>query len=229
MNGIQKTTDYNKFSLIQGNREIIAGHVAKLATSILQRNMLPQNPILVNEKYEVIDGQHRLEVARNNNLEIYYMIVPGAAFEEIVALNSSNRVWNSMDYVNGYASKGSKDFMWLKEFIDQYGISVTQALTFLFGSEGGWPRTAVRRGDLNLTEEQKKIAESRAEVLWGIRPFIKRSGFVPRAFLLELLHLHDEGLGEKLIKGVRAKGSSFMPEASRKDAYAQLRLLLAKE
>ena len=223
---IQSTKDYDKFTLIKGNRTLIPGHVAKLTTSILQKNMLPQNPIIVNERFEVIDGQHRLEVARNNELEVYYIVVPGARLEEIIALNSNNRVWNNRDYINSYASQGDKDFLWLNEFIEKYGISVTQALVFLFGSEGTGPRTAVRTGRLSLSEEQKELATTRADILWEVRPFMVRSGYIPRAFLLELVKAVDEGFGSKLTKGVKARGSSFIPESSRKEAFNQIRILM---
>lgn len=223
---IQATKDYDKFILIKGNRTLIAGHVAKLTTSILQKNMLPQNPIIVNEKFEVIDGQHRLEVARNNELDIYYIVVPGARLEEIIALNSNNRVWTSMDYINSYASQGDRDFLWLKEFIEEYGINTTQALTFLFGSEGTGPRTAIRRGRLSLSEEQKELAQTRADVLWEVRPFMVRSGFIPRAFLLEVVKAVDEGFGSKLTKGIKARGNSFIPETTRKEAFNQIRILM---
>jgi hypothetical protein len=224
--GIQSTKDYKKFTLVRGNRDIIPGHVAKLTTSILQKNMLAQNPIIVNEKFEVIDGQHRLEVAKNNDLEVFYIVLPGADFTEIIAFNANNRVWNAMDYINGYASKGMKDYLWLKEFIDNYAISTSQALTFMFGHEGSAPRAMINRGLLELTDEQKERAISRADVLWSLRPFIKRSGFIPRAFLYELLHLHEEGLGQQLIKAVKARGETFVPEANRKDAHDQLRIML---
>lgn len=223
---IQKTKDYKKFDLIAGNRNLIPGHIAKLTTSILQRNMLPQNPIIVNERFQVIDGQHRLEVAKNNDLDVFYIVVPGARLDEIIALNSNNRVWNNMDYINSYASQGDESFIWLKQFIEDYAISTTQALTFLFGSEGTGPRAAVRTGRLKLSDEQKDTATERADVLWEVRPFIVRSGFIPRAFLLELVKLVDEGLGKKLVKGVKARGNSFVPESSRKDAYQQLRILM---
>lgn len=223
---IQSTKDYEKFSLIKGNRILIPGHVARLTTSILQKNMLPQNPIIVNEKFEVIDGQHRLEVARNNDLDIFYIVVPGARLEEIIVLNSNNKVWNSTDYINSYASQGDKDFLWIKEFIENYAISVTQALMFLFGSEGTAPRTALRRGRLTLSQEQKDMAEKRADVLWEIRPFMVRSGFVPRAFLLQMMKKIDEGLGNKLVKGVKAKGSSFFPASEKKNAINQLKELI---
>lgn len=223
---IKKTKDYRKFDLIAGNRTIIPGHVAKLTSSILQKNMLPQNPIIVNERFEVIDGQHRLEVAKNNELDVFYIVVPGARVEEVIALNSNNRVWNSMDYINSYASQGNKNFLWLKQFIENYNISTTQALTFLFGSEGTGPRTAVRTGRLTLTDEQKEVGEKRADALWEIRPFIVRSGFIPRAFLLELVNVVDEGLGNKLVKGVKARGNSFVPDSTRKEAFNQLRILM---
>lgn len=227
MAGIQSTKNYDKFKLIQGNRNVIPGHVGRLTNSILRHNMLAQNPIIVNEKFEVIDGQHRLEVARNNQLDVYYLIIPGAHFTEIIALNANNRPWVSKDYVNSYASQGKPDYLWLIEFMDTYGISVTEAICFIFGSDSTGPRAAVKNGKLELNDAQKERANSRADALWSIRPFIKRSGFIPRAFLIELIHLHDEGKIKKLIEGVKKRREPFMPEANRKGAFNQLHLMMA--
>lgn len=227
MTGIQATKDYNKFKLIQGNRNIMPGHVARLTTSILRKNMLAQNPIIVNERFEVIDGQHRLEVAKNNDLEVFYLIIPGAHFTEIISLNANNRVWTSRDYVNSYASQGKADYIWLTEFIDNYGISVTEAVCFIFGSDGSGPRAGIKNGLLELNDVQKERAISRADALWSIRPYIRRSGFIPRAFLVELIHLHDEGKIDKLLEGIKKRTEPFMPEANRKGAYNQLHLMMA--
>ena len=69
-----QTTDYKKFKIIQGNRALREFHVEYLKKSIMKDNLLYLNPILVNSDYYVFDGQHRLKVAEDLNLPIFYTI-----------------------------------------------------------------------------------------------------------------------------------------------------------
>lgn len=220
--GIQVTRNYDKFSYILGNRDILTRHVANLAQSILNKNMLAQNPIIVNEDYKIIDGQHRLEVARNNDLDIYYIVVPGANLKEIITLNSYSKIWNSKDYINSYAKQGNKNFIWLNYFMEKYAISISTALLLLFSHEGEAVRTSIKRGKLTITEAQKELGEKRADVLWDIRPYMIRPGFTPRGFLKALIEIINKDLEKKLIAGIKSKGESFIPETNQKEALTQL-------
>lgn len=68
---MEKTKNYSLFKKYAKNRDIDGRHVEKLIASIKTANLLDCEPILVNEKMEVIDGQHRLEAAKSLNLDIY--------------------------------------------------------------------------------------------------------------------------------------------------------------
>lgn len=223
---IQKTTNYSQFKILEGNRKLFDSHLAKLSSSILKKNLLEQHPIIVNAGMEVIDGQHRLEVAKNNKLEIYYIIVEGASMDEVILLNSNNKSWNGRDFINSYAARGKEDYLWLSDFMEQYSLSITQAVSFIFGYESSWSSNYIKNGSLQLTQEQKQKAQERADILWELRPFMKRGGVVPRGFLVELLHLFDEGKAKTLVANVKKRGVPFYPETQRKEAYNQLRKLL---
>ena len=55
---VRYTTDYSKFKLMPDNRDVDKKHVAELIINIRKRGQL--QPILINEKWEVLDGQGRL-------------------------------------------------------------------------------------------------------------------------------------------------------------------------
>jgi hypothetical protein len=220
--GIQKTANYEMFDTITGNRGLSETHVANLTLSIMKNNLLAQNPILVNEKFQVIDGQHRLAVARNNGLEIYYLVVQGAAIDEVVLLNSSNKAWSIQDYIDSYASRGNENYLWLKNFTSEYVLNLTQALIFVYGADVKWGYTKVKRGDFVVSDEQRRIATERADVLWDLRPFIKKKGILPRAFVRAIAEMYDEGLGKKLVQSITKQGKPVVPAIIVKDAVAQL-------
>ena len=56
---ILSTYEYDKFKKIKGNRKINFKNLGKIINSMSKKQLVI--PILVNEKFEVIDGQHRLQ------------------------------------------------------------------------------------------------------------------------------------------------------------------------
>ena len=51
-----KTKNYSMFKKVRGNRDVDPTHVARIVKLIAQRDT--KNPIIVNKKMEVLDGQH---------------------------------------------------------------------------------------------------------------------------------------------------------------------------
>jgi len=115
VNKVYKTNDLSMFKEIEGNRPPNPQHIRRLADSI-KTNGLLCNPILVNEKYEVIDGQHRLLASKKVSSEIYYIVLKGYSLEEVHALNLNQKNWTSKDFMNGYADMGVESYQKLREF-----------------------------------------------------------------------------------------------------------------
>lgn len=128
---IEKTDQYDQFRYIKGNRELNESHVRKLTAAVGSRNLLPFNPILVNKAMEVIDGQHRIEAARNNNLEVYYIVLDDGDFRDVVNLNNVTKSWHINDYLNSYVVQGKADYLTLQQFMDKYDLSVSIATSIL--------------------------------------------------------------------------------------------------
>lgn len=225
--GIQSTKDYSIFSTIEGNREIKNQKLARLTLSVMSNNMLAVNPIIVNNKMQVIDGQHRLEVAKANSLEIYYVTLSGGAIDNIIALNSNITPWNTVDFINSYAVRGNKNYQWILQFMADYHISPTVARYLIYGYEGGGNISLMwQSGKLVVTEAQKKMAEDRADVLFEVRPYLSRKGTMPKATVFTLIKLHDEGLSKTLIANLKKSGQAIVPKATVHESEAQFRRLV---
>lgn len=223
---IKQTTDYDQFKTIVGNRLVTPGQVTRLAGSILKKNMLAQDPIIVNEKMEVIDGQHRLEVAKNNKLPIYYIVLEGANILDVMNLNQVQKAWKSKDFIESYAARGNENFVWFHEFIKENKLSVSTALTLLYGGQDAWVFNSVKSGKLVAREEQRETAERRVGVLWELRPFLKVTGAIPKALIRAIVTLDEQGQTPELLKGIRTKAVHFVPKNTVKEALDQLRVLL---
>jgi hypothetical protein len=117
MENILSTTDYSKFRVIETNRPVDKNHVKRLKAAITNRNLLRLNPILVDTKMHVIDGQHRLTAAKELGVEIYYMTSGEITQEDIATLNSNKKLWHLIDYVQYHAKNGKVAYSALQLFM----------------------------------------------------------------------------------------------------------------
>lgn len=108
---IQSTQDYSLFRRIKGNRQVSQPHVKRLLEAIKNDpQAITYNPIVVNHRMEIIDGQHRLEAIKNINLPVYYVQVDDLGLEAVQKLNSLSKMWSPMDYAKSFAENGNEDY-----------------------------------------------------------------------------------------------------------------------
>jgi hypothetical protein len=130
VNKVYKTNDLSIFKTLPGNRVPNLQHINRLTYSINKYGM-KCNPILVNDKWEVIDGQHRLEAAKIAKTYIFYIITPGYTLKEVHTLNLNQKNWSKSDYMDGYANMGIESYIKLREFVFKND-------DFTFSKEGTW-------------------------------------------------------------------------------------------
>ena len=70
---VYSTEDYSVFQKLNGNRDVLESRKNKIMESILERGWI-RNPIVVNQKFEVIDGQGRLEALQELKMPVEYVI-----------------------------------------------------------------------------------------------------------------------------------------------------------
>ena len=73
---VYATTDYGKFKILITNRIVIDKVVKKLVKSMLESGWIGA-PIVVNERMEVIDGQHRIAAAERIGIPVHYIVMEG--------------------------------------------------------------------------------------------------------------------------------------------------------
>lgn len=117
VNVVFKTANLDQFTSISGNRVPNPAHIKRLVESINKYGVLC-NPILVNEKMQVIDGQHRLMACRETQSEVYYIILPGYNLDEVHTLNLNQKNWNKKDFMFGYANMGIQSYQKLANFVN---------------------------------------------------------------------------------------------------------------
>lgn len=126
------TTDYGMFSFIASNREINTANMGKIVASIKYKNLMHLNPIIVDEKFRVIDGQHRLEACKQLGIPVFYVVSEGISNVDISLLNASRKNWVLQDYLNFYCTEGHETYKKLSRFMNSHQrIPLVQAMKLL--------------------------------------------------------------------------------------------------
>tara|TARA_R100001079_G_C4413292_1_gene136519 strand:+ start:98 stop:943 length:846 start_codon:yes stop_codon:yes gene_type:complete len=95
--------NYTKFTLFDDNRDINEAHVEALAKSMKKSGQLM--PVIVNEKMEVMDGQHRLKACELRGLPVAYVVNIGGTSKQIALINNTQKGWRTQDYLKHYSHK----------------------------------------------------------------------------------------------------------------------------
>lgn len=130
VNTVYKTNDLSIFKTIKGNRPPNPQHVRRLASSIKHSGML-QNPIIVNEKMQIIDGQHRLLASRGAESFIYFIVLKGYDMAQVQVLNLNQKNWTSKDFMHAYAEMGITSYVRLRDFVNYNScFNITDCIAF---------------------------------------------------------------------------------------------------
>lgn len=137
---VYKTEDYSIFKKLSGNRELYHSHILRLV-KLLDTNpeFTRLNPIKVNEKMEVIDGQHRLASfekyrdAGKGVPSIYYTIINGMTLADARELNAGSKSWLPKDYAQAYAETGNEHYKFYLKCYDEYKLNHHVLLMYLSG------------------------------------------------------------------------------------------------
>jgi hypothetical protein len=154
VNTVLKTNDYSKFKSKDGNRSLNELHLKRLTESVRQNDLLHANPILVNDKYEIIDGQHRFNVCRQLGKSIHYIKVKGLGLQEIQILNANSKNWKIEDYIDGYCSMGMSEYCYLKKLLNDTKLGVNSLLS-MYGTDDGENSIKLKNGDLVLKNKTR--------------------------------------------------------------------------
>jgi hypothetical protein len=93
------------------------------------------SPIQVNEKMEVLDGQHRLAACTELGLPVHYFVSKGGNLRTVQVLNSNSKDWKIEDYMESYIEQGIKDYQTYKEFYQSYGFNHKVCLMLLLNRD----------------------------------------------------------------------------------------------
>lgn len=151
---VQQTNKYDKFKLIHNNRDQNRGHIERLKRAFEEVGNLTQvQPILVNEKMEIIDGQHRFIAAKELGQPIFYTKRAGLRISDARSMNILHRTWTTDDFAESYAAGGDPNYQKYLKIKEDYGLSHSIILSYIAGANNKGAFGGFRNGEFVLTDE----------------------------------------------------------------------------
>lgn len=195
---VYRTKDYDAFRTLSGNRRINQGNFRRLKESHQKTHLF--SPILVNERMQIIDGQHRFQCCQELGLPVYYIVVPGYGLNEVQILNTNTANWTKMDYLKSYCDQKNYEYIKFRRFMQDYpdfGIQsayriLTLSTTVKIKAKPGKGKNdekiithmkTFESGELVIPDLKK--SEEMAKKLLLFKPFYK--GFNRRTFVSSMM------------------------------------------
>jgi len=161
---MEKTKDYKKFSFLGLNRRLNRRSINALKTSIT-KNGYVGSPILVNDRYEILDGQHRFIALKEQGMEIPYQVIE-SNYDTIIDLNTTQHNWTIEDYINFYCEKDhNQNYVRLKRLCNELNSSPTIVLAMSYRQKPtGQDFINIKKGNLKLSIDDELRAKNFYEV-----------------------------------------------------------------
>lgn len=218
---VYEEDDYTKFKRLDNNRTLTEQRLQKLIASISSGEIL--NPIIVNEKMEIIDGQGRYEAKKRLGLPIQYVISRGAGIEDCQKMNRYNTKWSLVDYIYSYARSGNKNYIRFSEIMEQIKCAPTKTATFA-NMNGGVITDVVESGKLIFTEDDAYYTLENYGKFTDILDALLYKGRINQNFILAAIIIFNYPgyQHKKMIEQCKKYRNTFVQTARRKDQVVEL-------
>lgn len=179
--------------------------------------MLAQNPILVNERMEIIDGQHRLEAAKSLRVPVWFLVVDAAGLEEVQQLNSYTKAWTSYDYLESYCALKKPAYLKIRGFVNDYKLPIEASFALMYGDTGSKMYSRFKKGTLEINEEQYNLGVTLANAIDRLKPYFVDGG-TRRVFLYYAIReINKQGYLDMLLEKVEASNAKLTLQHSTRD------------
>lgn len=145
---VQSSTSYDQFSFFSVNRDINRGHVEVIKRTFTEiGNFTEKQPILVNEDYKIVDGQHRFTACKEMSIPIYFTMQPGLTAKDALAMNILHREWRLDDYARYHAESGDENYRKFLQLVGDYELSYSILITYAVGEKVPGATAGFRKGE----------------------------------------------------------------------------------
>ena len=157
------TKDYSIFQYFDRNRVIGNKHVEFLRDDMNKRGQLER--VIVNDKWFVIDGQHRIAARQKDKKPVDFRVMKGASIKHVVALNNTGKRWNNTGWARNFSHKewpNCKPYLQYLEFKKTNGFAESICMALLSEDFHDYGRKAFKNGSFkvkNIERANQNAAE----------------------------------------------------------------------
>ena len=181
-------SDYNHVKNAEGQRSLEAKGVKQLSDSISTHGICSCPLVVKNKnKYIVVDGWHRISVAKKNNMPVICTLVkPNCTINELmIILNTTQLNWNIEAFLNnGIVYHKSKDYVELRQIWEDTAINLG-ALREIYCNDTSPSRVKELFDTGEWVMTTKPLANKTIRYIGDINPYIPfsyKTNFI-RAFI----------------------------------------------
>lgn len=188
---IDVTMEYDVFERMPGNRPVDEAHVLDLMRRMQKKDLFV--PIQINQNFEVVDGQHRLEARKRLGIAVPFFCTSGYGLQEVQELNAQQKKWSIADFTDSFIERGNANYKIYKWFRSQYSLPHTLTVNLLIDEREN-VATAGQRSVRDIFQAGQLIvrdleyAKSKAEMLVKIQPYFAQwnhRGFAQALFFCD--------------------------------------------
>lgn len=205
VNKVYQTNEYSKFKFRKDNRIVNENHVKSITKKMKEKGWYPGSYVVVNNKWEIIDGQHRVRAAIEANVPVLYTIEKGSNFQTIRNLNTNQRNWAMSDHIHGFVEENNQNYIRLSEFMKTYpDLKPTECMMLTQNGFTLVDRSVFESG--NFLTKDMSVAHSWANNIMNLKPYFdgyNRSIFV-RA-LVKILSKREEFNFDEFVRKVKLR------------------------
>lgn len=131
---ILESNNYDLFELTEFNRDVV--RTKRLEKSFMKHGWIDACPLHVvrngSGKLRIKQGHHRFEAAKALGMMVKYVECEDDA--SIFELEASTKRWAVKDYLVAFCRTGNKEYMHLKDYCDESGITPGLAISLMAGN-----------------------------------------------------------------------------------------------
>lgn len=216
---IKHTTDYDKFKFLGSNRGVVESHVKKLKKSMRENPLVV--PIIVNEKGEIIDGQHRFTASKELGIPVYYFVVPNYGIKEVQRANTNSVNWSAKDRMDSFVAAGEEEYIKFNKMTLKHELRL-EYLIMIFAKIQNMPVKSIKY-EFNNGTFTTEGADEVKEFFEDLELFKEFKKYRTRSFILAFseLYFHENYDHDRMVKKFEMY-SAYLKECRTKVEYLNI-------
>ena len=150
--------DYGKFQFVGANRQLSEHHVSEVMEEITNKDLGAENPVKVDKKFNIMEGQHTAIAYQRLEMPIRYIFTK-MTVDDIGRYNMARKSWALNDVLNHYCVRGFEDYKILYGFYKKYHYPVSTLIILLSGDNSKSALKEFKFGHIKVNQSISEVQE----------------------------------------------------------------------